>query len=695
MPRVTQSRRRLSLLVLGLCIGLGVFFWATNKASAQTTVSQPTQALMSLSESLKDRTKSTKEAWNLKEFPKTLVDGDLYEHAHSMAEYQIAYPASAALDLTIEYLAERCEDRYRLYAADVVNVFAATQPGERLRDLLQARNSLDIGEQFEFDKSCTEVVKCYFRDDFTARWIDAATRNAYTHTTYNTCTTLVSDVFSTMLQRTSGLSSLRNINYGDDLFLNANPKDSFYDLLTDVEHIADLLFIHNDPASEIHFYEGVPTEEYVDNDPDDITEYDLQDPAELDRMDRLPRTNGVTRAVPETVTAVYPAKQAAWDDKTPDVDIPLQPGDGTTAGPIANYLCVDPVPFDPQSESETEYAEEEQDQTIDYNDKLPLDEEVAVALAWKMDPELEELFGLDDAGQTPTRTWAKLQADAILQELVDLKGGTLQQVKEHIEGCIEQFTEKDKGQRRKIVRNSITQPTQFTKCVYDGLCQEFGDESWRGMYRIKICKEPRKGTSVVANQSVKTVEETVDELLNVCYGLKESGQLLESNKTKDHMEHKLMRVKLGDKISFGLSVFFKSPNDKIDPAAAKRLIRENNNHLEKVVLWISDDLTFAHERNKYLVLHNVTTSKSLLENDPVDIAVSKAETQDSTMDLSETAQKRATRSQLQYYGETLDTFADFVQLNIEMRRATNESTNAMKDIRQQTEKKFQNASQNQ
>lgn len=665
---------------------------------AQTVVSEPwNKQSISLSDALKSWTKATREDGRLTDFPKTVVDGDLYDHAHRMAEYQIAFPASSALDLTVEYIAKRCEDSYELYAMHVVNVFGATQPGERLRDLLQARNSLDISDQLSFDTSCVEVVKCYLRDDLENRGIDAATWNAYTNTTYNTCTTVVSDVFSSMLQKTSWLATLRNMNYGDDLYYNANPKDSFYDLLLDVESIADLLFIHNDPASEIHFYEGLPTGDYVDNNPDDITEYPLQEDIEdLDRMDRLPRTRGVTRAVPEKVTATYPVVTDDWGD---DGDVPKEEQNKENSptilpGPIANYICEDLTPFDPQIEPETEESVTEQEQTNTYNDKLPLSDEVAVLLGGKMDPELEEQFWLDDAGKTPTWESSNEQAEAILQELVDMKWNTLQEVKDHIQGCIEQFTEKDKGQWRKILRNSITQPTQFTKCVYDGLCKEFGDESWRGQYRIKICREPRKGTSVVANQSVKTVEEVMDELLNVCYGMKESGQLIEHNKTKDHMEHKLMRVNLWDKISFGLSIFFKPLNDKIDPAAAKRLIRENNQYLEKTVLRITDDLTFAHERNKYLVLHDVTTTKSLMEIDPIDIAIAKGEQFDAALDLSEEAEKRDERSQLQTYGQTLDMMADFVQMNIEMRRAANESMNATKDIRYQTEKKFQNAPQN-
>ncbi len=39
-------------------------------------------------------------------------------------------------------------------------------------------------------------------------------------------------------------------------------------------------------------------------------------------------------------------------------------------------------------------------------------------------------------------------------------------------------------------------------------------------------------------------------MLNICTTLKESGALLEHNKTKDHIEDKLMRIKFGNKFAF-------------------------------------------------------------------------------------------------------------------------------------------------
>jgi hypothetical protein len=62
---------------------------------------------------------------------------------------------------------------------------------------------------------------------------------------------------------------------------------------------------------------------------------------------------------------------------------------------------------------------------------------------------------------------------------------------------------------------------------------------------------------LISNQSVKSAEEVIDEMLNVCTTLKESGALLEHNKTKDHLEDKLMRIKFGNKFAFGVSVIFK------------------------------------------------------------------------------------------------------------------------------------------
>jgi hypothetical protein len=70
----------------------------------------------------------------------------------------------------------------------------------------------------------------------------------------------------------------------------------------------------------------------------------------------------------------------------------------------------------------------------------------------------------------------------------------------------------------------------------------------------------------------------------VCRSLQESGQLLKHNKTKDHMEHRMMNIELGSVFSFGLSIVFDEPRQVDDYAQRQREQIEKSNLLEKRLL---------------------------------------------------------------------------------------------------------------
>lgn len=114
-----------------------------------------------------------------------------------------------------------------------------------------------------------------------------------------------------------------------------------------------------------------------------------------------------------------------------------------------------------------------------------------------MTAEEEEELGLDDRGgddegDSPISPEAQQEAETIAEDILDLDGVSLENTKNKIKQCVEQFTDGDPEAWGKILWKSITQPAEFTQCVFGHLCKEIGDESGRGMYRIKICKELRK-----------------------------------------------------------------------------------------------------------------------------------------------------------------------------------------------------------
>ena len=112
-------------------------------------------------------------------------------------------------------------------------------------------------------------------------------------------------------------------------------------------------------------------------------------------------------------------------------------------------------------------------------------------------------------------------------------------------------------------------------------------------------------------------------MLNVCSSLEQSGQLFEHNKTKDARDHKLMRIKFGEKFSFTLSVWFAPVLNETDPAHEKRMNIENNEYLMDYLLDINDQLTQRYQRNKYVTLFDVTTNRALQEIDTQEVSVAK------------------------------------------------------------------------
>lgn len=305
MPRVI-CKRSISLL----CVAL---LWSS--------VFSVHAVLIDMQDALHTRYKGTEQKGDLKEFPKGIVNGDLYEHAQAMAELQLVKPSLSALDLTYQTIADRCDGD--LASSDVSTVFSRSVAGERLRGLMDARNIVDEFQEPEYDESCKAVYKCYQRESLIKQGIDPDTRNAYTDEVYASCRSIVDGIFTIMYGRTSTLEHIKNYNYGDDFLVNAKPEDGPFDLLLDIEAIGDVLFAHNDNPSEIHFYDVQPFDTYVYNDPSALTPYPLQDPHEQTREERLPPTNGVTPTVPDETVDTYPPVTPA----NPPPGIDQYPGD--------------------------------------------------------------------------------------------------------------------------------------------------------------------------------------------------------------------------------------------------------------------------------------------------------------------------------------------------------------------------------
>jgi hypothetical protein len=654
---------------------------------------------------LHTRYKENENKWSLTEFPKWIIEGNLYEKAYSMAQLQMAEPALKALDLTYNVIKDRCWWQ-NIQARDITAIFARSHFWKQFRMMLDARDMTSSVQDGDFIPSCMAVYTCYNKEVLENKW--AVLKDLkYSDEAFWSCTNTVNDIFSVMYQRTSVLNTIKNMNYWDDFLMNANAEDWPFDLMLDVQLIGDILFTQNDWPSQVSFYDSQPTVSYVNNDPKVLSWFASIDPTTQKRLDRLPVTNSISPSVPEKTTGTFPENaladpsRKAWNAKNNKAFIKPQEWSLFAQQPneawnpqLQNQLC-EPMPtLEAKQPDLLDLAIKENEQTNTYNKELDLDEQVALLLWSKISAEEEEKIWFIPR----TKPWSSnvdieeppfsQEANNIVNEILDLWGESLEAVKNKIKQCVEQFTDANPQAWWKILRKSITQPAEFTQCVMWNLCKEIGDESWRWMYSIRICKELQKPWWLVRQQSIKSVEEVIDEMNNVCTTLRQSGALLEHNKTKDHMEDKMMRIKFADKFSFGVSVFFKWARDKKDPAVERQLAAQERSYLEEAHLGITDDLTFVDERNRYLILQPswtawsrrwlaVTTTVAQTNQVRFEQVAKFSDALQTIWNASLTTNPIAKIYQLEANATTIDTIATFIQDNISLRATANQMTDAL------------------
>lgn len=664
--------------------------------------------LIDMRDMLHTRYKENENKGALTAFPKWIIEWNLYEKAYSMAQLQLAEPALKALDLTYNAIKETCWWE-NIQARDITAVFARSDLGKQFRMMLDARGMTSSVQDGAFIPSCMAVYTCSNKDLLESKWV-ALKEVKYSDEAFWSCSTTVSDIFSVMYQRTSVLDTMKMMNYWDDFLVNAKAEDWPFDLLLDVQAIGDILFTQNDWPSQVSFYNSQPTASYVNNDPKALSWFVSVDPSSQTRLDRLPVTSSISPAVPEKTTGTFPNntvwtnQKTSWNPQNGGAWIkpqewsllPQQPSEAWTPQ-LQNQFC-EPMPTPEAKQPDLlDLAEKENQQTNTYNKELNLDEQVALLLWSKIHAEEEEKIWVLPRG-TP---WSKndnqdpafsQEATNIVNEILDLWGESLETVKNKIKQCVEQFTDENPQAWWKIVRKSMTQPAEFTQCVLWNLCKEIWDESWRWMYSIRICKELQKPWWLVRQQSIKSVEEVIDEMNNVCSTLRESGALLEHNKTKDHMEDKMMRIKFADKFSFGVSVFFKWARDKKDPAVEKQLAAQERSYLEKAHLGITDDLTFVDERNRYLIIQPSWTAWSrrwLAVTTPVAQAnqvrfeqlAQFSDALHTIWNASLATNPVAEIYQLDANATTIDLVSTFIQDNVSLRATANQMTDALNNKR--------------
>lgn len=605
--------------------------------------------------------------WSLIDLPRSTKKAWLFKKAYQHAKSELYTPAVEALDQVYAIVWDRC-DYQDINIDDISKVFSETSFGSDLRkhSTAQTKEAIDSSEWKTYADACVNIVRCYYADELKERNIERDQFTSYTTQTNQSCKNIVSSNFAITYQQTSSHKKITSTNYGEAIFYNGTEQDAPYDLMKDVEDIGDALFRENISVIAAQVYnlpDGLWQSDLPPPDPSALKTDETIDPQDMARQDRYTPSQWVPPELPEEVWWQYPY---------PNVPIvsPQWPE-------LPSGVCLDPSIYQ-WDEEPWGYVELEieQEQVAEYQDDLGLtDLELSVLIANRYTREQEENTADENPENDPEEPWV-WDPDY----LPDFEWEELESVKEHIQWCIEQFTDYNRDSWKKTMRKSITQPTKFTQCVFQWLCKEISDPSWLGIYTVKICKEPRKWWWVVWNQWVKSVEEVIDEMNTVCRSLQESGQLLKHNKTKDHMEHRMMNIEFGNVFSFGLSIVFDEPRQVDDYAQRKREQIEKSTLLEKRLLWVNEKLTSLQQRNKYVVTarpHRTNQNKSYNAN-ARDAAL---DTQKENADIQDAIQARELASDAQLVAKTQMTryFSEFLSENIDFWRASWDYTKSLKD----------------
>lgn len=227
------------------------------------------------------------------------------------------------------------------------------------------------------------------------------------------------------------------------------------------------------------------------------------------------------------------------------------------------------------------------------------------------------------------------------------------------------------------------------------MCEERGDESRLWQFRIKICKVPTvSSANVTTSKKVDSVEEVVDELLNVCRSLRDSWQLGKHNKTKWHRTHKLMNLQRGDRFSFWVSVSTASPPASQDDLANEKIKTiEQHSFTENYALGFNKDLSFQQEKNKYLIVADPleSTVQQGVPSDTVAWIEADIKRWHTEVDRS-WHNKFVQEDQLQMHNQLAEILDTFVRQNFLYRTFVWEHTQTMQKTWSATYEEFKNAS---
>lgn len=182
--------------------------------------------------------------------------------------------------------------------------------------------------------------------------------------------------------------------------------------------------------------------------------------------------------------------------------------------------------------------------------------------------------------------------------------------------------------------------------------EEYLIDPWA--FIIKYCQIPATAKTVVANKSVMSIQDIINEMRNVVKNLRDWGQLIKHTKTKEHLDTSMSKIKLWQILAFDLAIAFKPIFNQPEPRIKQKDLKEEIKRTEQLIKQKESDTAIRAQRNKYLIIGDpcsVETIWSITEN--IQEAQSSKELQQQTCREQSTS---ITSSQLQQIQFSADMF---------------------------------------
>lgn len=523
---------------------------------------------------------------------------DFYDHLDSSKTfwnlYSVAYDSIDTINFssdkeTFDFMSEDLISRsWEWWSCDVssedmLNVYRDTLWGSMIeRQLINNWWSISTfendAENFVKDSvdSCVKVAKCIIWESSMESDSLYDNENMYSIDTYNICKNTVVGYYEINKWNILKNNELKISNYWDDMFLNWDIDDSPYDLLYDIEQIWNILFSNNKEAPKTYLYWNWSwgwwwwEEVGVDIDLiEDIAEsmWIIWDWEEEDEYVVWPDED-VDDIIEEIIWNVGEDDwYISWWD--------IEENNVNWNDSIINWMCID---------SEIDLWDSWTDWWSDDIDEV---------LGWIwLNPDTyidDELIDEDNA----INTMDEFNDDEFQTILDDFRESlfwnpSAEEINNQLNSCMDDCWD--------------LWPFDQIVCKAQCLCQATTSMDW--IVSVKFCLVPTRKKPVEWTKEVLSIEEMVDEVLNVTTNLKESWELFPHKFTDERMETALQDIKLSRILAFDFVIIekpiFSNTDKKQEREQREKEETEYNKDKERQILWNYWDIVLREERNKYV-----------------------------------------------------------------------------------------------